>query len=231
MTFYPKNPHKYSTGILVLGVGNMHEYVKNLLQISNLKLISVGSGNGVIEKNLEQKFEIEIICIDPTPLAWSLSIEENKLPQYKTTNELINCNNNLINNCNLIINWSYPDFYYDLESIIMLKPRNIIIITDLSEHHGAGGYELHEFMKLCGVPTNVKITNKTKKFINKKIKKNELHMYNYVYRTYTKYHSVHGILELSLIWLSLDLINNDSNKNIEVRNSDDYINALAEHNL
>ena len=69
----PKNTYKYSAGVLILGKENVYEYIKNILMISKLQIVSIGSGNGVIESEIEEKFKINIICIDPTPLSWSLS--------------------------------------------------------------------------------------------------------------------------------------------------------------
>ena len=84
------NSHKYSTGVLVLGTENIYEYIGKLLSLSELPLVSIGSGNGVIEYNIEKKFSIKIICVDPMPLSWSLSVNENRLPDYPTTLKLIN---------------------------------------------------------------------------------------------------------------------------------------------
>jgi hypothetical protein len=225
MNSIEKNTYKYSTGVVLLGKENVYEYIKNILKISNLEIVSVGSGNGIIEKNIEEKFNIKMICIDPTPLLWSLSTDENRLPDYDTTSDLLKERNKLKNNCNLLINWSYPDHSYDIESIIMLKPRNIIIITDLSEKHAAGGFELHKFMKRCGVPSKIKNNNEFD------ISRWHLEKYNFVYRTFTQYSSHCGMLEISIIWLSLDIINNNANINVEVNNSEDYKIALIEYNL
>jgi hypothetical protein len=224
------NCHKYSTGVLLLGTGNVYEYIKNLLQISKLPLISIGSGNGVIERKIEEKFKINVICIDPTPLSWSLSVSENKLPDYLTMDELINKNKTLIGSCNLFLNWCYPDHTYDIESIILLKPRNLIIITDLSDLHGAGGCAFHDFLKKCGVPTNVKCENEETSLKNKLKTMNEnIPKYNFVYRTHTHYQRVHQVLDVSIIWLSLDLTNCNA-MNAQVDNSPEYWQAVKEAN-
>lgn len=229
MEIYKKNIHKYSAGVLILGRPNIYEYIKNLINMSKLQIISIGSGNGAIENDIEKKFGINIICIDPSPLSWSIITDEYKSPEYETMEQLIISNNNLINNSNLFINWSFPTFDYDIESIILLKPKNIIIIVDLSPHHASGSFKLHAFMKLCGVKSNVEIDDYTMNDVKQKIKNNKLRIYNFIYRTYTKQIIPSGILELSIIWLSCDIRNNDIN-NIEVRNSDEYLDAVKEYN-
>ena len=123
---------------------------------------------------------------------------KNRLPDYETTTQLLKNKRIIRSKCNLLINWSYPEGDYDIESVILLRPRNIIIITDVGDLHGAGGYELHDFMTICGVKTK---TNKKDSLKNMLIKLNEseLEKYNYIYRTFTMYHSPNGLLELSFI--------------------------------
>lgn len=211
-----KNCHKYSTGVLLLGTGNIFEYFRNLLMVSKLPIISVGSGNGIIEQDIEKEFNIKIICIDPTPLSWSFSIHnENRLADYPLVNDLIKNKKYLTNACNLFINWSYPDCSYDIESIIKLKPKNIIIITDVGYAHGAGSCELHDFLKECGVTTSTSTSSNTINYTKK---------YNYIYRTFTHYNRGDCILECSIIWLSRDITNNNMNS-VKVENSQEYIDA------
>ena len=71
----------------------------------------------------------------------------------------------MINNCFLLINWSYVgyDTMYDIEAIDKLNPKMILIISE--EMTGAGSIYLHEWMKESGAPT------KFSQFINDTIKK------------------------------------------------------------
>lgn len=201
----PKNQHKYSTGVLLLGPGNIEEYLKKVGQISSFPIISIGSGNGVIEKEIEESLGIEIICVDPTPLSWSLSTDESKahMPDFPTVADLARDRPDLIGKCNIFVNWAYPTHCYDMEALLVLKPRNVVTVVDVGPLRGAGGRSFHTWMKRCGVETCGTLDESSPEITTV----NACPLYNYIFRTWTYYISPSGIVELSIIWLSRDICN------------------------
>jgi len=105
------------------------------------KIISVGSGNGYFEYLINKIFNINIICIDPTPNNF-LSKNDGPFiqPNYETVDSLL-LENNSKEDCLLILNWvtNDEDGNYDVEAIKKLNPIGIFIIY---EQTGIAGSEL-----------------------------------------------------------------------------------------
>lgn len=210
----PKNQHVYSTGVLLLGPENVHEYIRNVCVVSKLPIISVGSGNGVIERELESAFGIQIICVDPTPLSWSMEHAKYRAPDFATVEDLVSQHPELIDQCNVFINWAFPTHSYDMEAVHLLRPRNVVTITDVGPLRGAGGRFFHTWMSTCGVTTAGTLDTRS---LNQTVTYTP---YNYVFRTWTPYSSPCGRVELSIIWLSRDIHNpNIESRSTEIANS------------
>lgn len=145
-----------------------------MLDNSNSINISVGSGNGFVERYLKNNFKIEIICIEP-------HFDKIILNQFKKKfDELsVDIKNNLeppkfdkaenydgkTENINLFINWESPANYeedyiegkgYGIESIKILKPQSLIIVHGLA----AGG----DMLNLTHYETGIMIINDKLKY-------------------------------------------------------------------
>ena len=115
------------------------------------KIISVGSGNAYFESIMRKhvfdykKLRLDIVCIDPDPLHFtpnplqffsrnSLSdnISTKKVvcikPKFRSVNELIRRNSEIVGNCFLMLIWPDQSAGYDIEAIRLLKPIGIFII-------------------------------------------------------------------------------------------------------
>lgn len=217
----PMNQHKYSTGVLLLGPENVHEYFRNLVHVSKFPIISVGSGNGVIERELEAAFGIRIVCVDPTPLSWSLPSTDYRPPDFANMADLATHRPDLVGRCNLFINWAYPTHAYDMEAVMLMQPRNMITICDVGPMRGAGGRMFHSWMQHCGVTTVGGVQEGSAASHHQHMPNfTELPVYNYVFRTWTNYASPHGLVELSCIWLSRDICNpNTASVSTQIANS------------
>lgn len=100
-------------------------------------IVSVGSGNGVFEKNLDRDIRSDIICVDPNFNNFNKCKEVNqtKKPLFKTTDDLLK--SGIKDTHTLILNWTLPnDSSYDYESIVKLNPENVFVLCDLT---GTGG--------------------------------------------------------------------------------------------
>jgi len=131
------------------------------------KLISVGSGYGVLEKYIKNTYKkkqqkLELICIDPEPASYRFA-NYPKLPIIKpqfayvddyikeydnakdNTQDNIQEDNTLNNTCDLLLCWPSPnDSIYDLDAIIKLQPKIIFILYEMSG--AAGGNSLHNWI-------------------------------------------------------------------------------------
>lgn len=138
-------PNLISRGLLNIGKNKFIEYINDLPK--NVPLIEIGSGNGAIAKELND-IGFNIITVDPLIFnAYSPPIDSIVIqPKYETLNQLISCNDHIIDNCNLLLNWCSPNCYpYDIESIRILKPHKIIVITELNGC--SNSYQFHKWIR------------------------------------------------------------------------------------
>jgi hypothetical protein len=214
----PKNQHKYSTGVLLLGPGNIEEYLKKVSQVSKFPIISVGSGNGVVEREIETSLGIQILCVDPTPLSWSMSTEPDEchMPDFPTITDLARERPELIGKCNIFINWAYPTHVYDMEALLVMQPMNVVTVLDVGPLRGAGGRAFHTWMYKCGVATCGTLDDNSADMAAVDAYPTS----NYVFRTWTNYLSPSGNVEISIIWLSRDICNTRADsRSTEIANS------------
>jgi hypothetical protein len=122
--------------------------INNLLDFLNLHptlpVISVGSGNAILEDICSELYKIKIFCVDPDPTSYR-SDEIFLQPDYPYVDNLICEHENFIGNCVLIINWATPTLDYDYEAIEKLQPMAFWVLYE--ESGDAGGKKFHDFIK------------------------------------------------------------------------------------
>jgi hypothetical protein len=122
--------------------------INNLLDFLNLHptlpVISVGSGNAILEDICSKLYKIKIFCVDPDPTSYK-GKEIFLQPDYPYVDNLICEHESFIGNCVLIINWATPALDYDYEAIEKLQPMAFWVLYD--ESGGAGGKKFHDFIK------------------------------------------------------------------------------------
>jgi hypothetical protein len=127
-------------------------YVQTALSNQPISIVSVGSGNGVLERQISNELKTDIICVDPDPESYEkypTNMSLAMIPQYNNVVSLIKSKPDLIGNCILLIGWSSPnDTTYDLEAIDALKPSRIVLIYETTGI--AGSFSLHKW--LSGIP-------------------------------------------------------------------------------
>lgn len=117
-------------------------------------MISVGSGNGILEYILERKMgpSLRIICIDPDPQSFLENSKVYKEPEYSTIHDYLRAEGGgSAQDYILFLNWPSPAGYeggsgYDAEAIYRLKPHFVIclIALDNKEHGAAGSHQFHQ---------------------------------------------------------------------------------------
>ena len=107
------------------------------------KIISVGSGNGVLERYIQDKMERNIICIDPLFNGFNTVKKEDimytKQPDFATVDEYLNTREFTSTKTCLLLNWPYPTGYlnvaygeeyakedYDIEAVEKLNSDYIV---------------------------------------------------------------------------------------------------------
>ena len=105
-------------------------------------VVSVGSGNGSVEKCLDPSDKI--ICVDPCPQSFqSEPTRYSHPPDYKIVKDLVNVKSDLIGECSIFLNWPSPSnpFLntnpYDVEAIRLLKPKLILLVLERSGSSGS----------------------------------------------------------------------------------------------
>ena len=78
---------KYSNGENVIGIETVIEEFKKMEYV-NYPIISVGSGHGLVEKEIEEELGINIICVDPDPLSFDNRKKLHKTPDYNTVDDM-----------------------------------------------------------------------------------------------------------------------------------------------
>ena len=107
----------------------IEDFLYNFFDLSDIDLISVGSGNGLFEKCCEDVFGKEIICIDPSPLDSKSSGLERpyKEPTFSNVDEYLSSSKKKDKSILLLI-WPEPSLNYDIKAILKLKPISFFII-------------------------------------------------------------------------------------------------------
>jgi hypothetical protein len=152
---------KTSNAVNFFGIPMFLECIeKTLYKFPELKenIISVGSGGGYIEKTICDIFEINVTCVDPDPTSYIPCKTIFLAPKYNNVHELINSEPDMVENCIVFLNWPTPsqEIGYDIDSVLKLKPKCIILAVELGHTRGAGSIYLHEFLSHNNISTQGK---------------------------------------------------------------------------
>jgi hypothetical protein len=119
---------------------------------NNIKVISVGSAHGYIEKYLIENGK-NVICIDPSKSKINPYTDEKRVkePDYKNVKEYLDKNEDN-EDCQLLLHYPLSDYVtYDICSIYDLNPKYITIMCSYDGESGSIG--LHIWLRKCGVDT------------------------------------------------------------------------------
>jgi hypothetical protein len=146
---------KLSRGLANLGTDSLFEYVGRINKnVDNPLWVSVGSGDGNIEAELENRTGKKFICIDPDPQSYSDTVV--RPPNYKTVQDMLSDTNlDLYHQENPIIafiNWPSPNSSdYDIETIRILKPDFVVTVVEVTG--ASGGKCFLSWLNKCGINT------------------------------------------------------------------------------
>ena len=132
--FIDFNYVNFNQGIKICKLPNcmrfIEDYLYNFFDLSDIDLISIGSGNGLFEKCSEDVFGKKIICIDPEPTSFASSGLDDKpfiKPDFNTVNDYL-LSATKKDKSILFLIWPDPSLDYDIEAIFKLKPISFFII-------------------------------------------------------------------------------------------------------
>jgi len=162
--------------ITYFGLDVMCQLAHRIVNISGIgPIVSLGSGQGIIEGFMRYVTGVEIICIDPDPGSYQKKSQPNPKyseqvnyivnglhtkPQFKTIEQFSETSDDP--NCTLMINWPSPDqeIPWDTYAIETLAPENIIVMVEL--FGGAGSSKLTTWLsKFDGIysPSELDVYN------------------------------------------------------------------------
>jgi hypothetical protein len=125
----------------VFGIGSVLSYCLAATDDKKLKLVSVGSGTGRMEKIVEDHLEINITCVDPEPQSYCKGAIVRK-PDYSLVADLIAAQPSIVGRCALLLYWPSPDkSTYDFEAVRDLAPVSICVVFEALG--GAAGSLMH----------------------------------------------------------------------------------------
>jgi hypothetical protein len=114
-----------------------------------INLISIGSGNGLLEDHIKTEFGTNTICIDPNPESYSPPPIVTK-PDFPSVTALIERSPELVGNCLILLNWCNPnESRYDFDAIQSLRPIAFISIFEsyMEESGAAGGQLFYDYIR------------------------------------------------------------------------------------
>ena len=119
-------------------------------------VISVGSGFGKTEQELDKKFGTNTVTIDPLVERYKEPADKTvaKLPMYPTVEEYMKCAKKKdTSNLTLLLDWPSPNqSTYAEDAIGLLEPD--IIIVRYASCGAAGSKGLHSFLSSCNCPSS-----------------------------------------------------------------------------
>lgn len=132
--------------VYLFGYDKIINYANHFIN-PEFPIIEIGSGNGDVSKLLYDH-GFNIIAIDPFDGIYTKNDDSVIYkPDYPTVKDLVDDKPELIGNCNLVMIWCNPLLdCYDLEAIKILKPYEIIVLTEL-ENNTANSTIFHKWMK------------------------------------------------------------------------------------
>lgn len=141
-----------SIGVRYLGISLLKDYLRAVLDSrvdDTIAVVSVGSGNGVVERKLNDDLEIKVICVDPEPNRY-LSCADPMLPDYPSVPALVAARPEIQGNCILLLNWASPnESTYDIEAVRDLRPLDVVAVVETTTGI-AGGCEFHSWLEASG---------------------------------------------------------------------------------
>lgn len=119
--------------IKYVGLDIFFQLIQNILLENDVPIISVGSGNGVLEKHITNTIHKHVICVDPL-------VEDYNYPQYGMINPdysivayLLIAQPELVGNCILLLNHASPnESTYDYDAVLQLQPLHILFCGEPS---------------------------------------------------------------------------------------------------
>lgn len=133
-------------GVEAIGVNNILSAFSKL--DTTLPVVSIGSGSGEFEQLIMKHYpSLSIICVDPDPLDWCYDDDIMIPPDYATAETLVEKRPELVGECNVFINWPYPndETTYDYDAIAILKPQRVICVV--ATCGASGGFKFLSFIK------------------------------------------------------------------------------------
>lgn len=128
-----------------------HVFKQDTLSSTCIPIVSVGSGMGVAEKLIQEKFKNRrVICVDPAPESFGTypkDLNQCIQPHYATVEDLIAQEPDVVHQCVVILIWPlYTNAFdpknkppYDIAALVKLQPLGTFIFYDYT---GASGSEL-----------------------------------------------------------------------------------------
>ena len=116
-------------------------------------IISVGSGYGVTEKELETKHDIDIITIDPFEEKFNKpeDMSLTKLPMFPNCQTFMDSIELKTENIMMILDWPSPnEATYGIKAIELIEPK--VIVIRYAACGAAGSARLQSFLESCDCP-------------------------------------------------------------------------------
>lgn len=156
--------NRFNFGIYSIGLERYCRFIADfVIHYACRRIISVGSGHGMLEKiyhivdpilRLKYSSTFDWVCIDPEPLNFSPFTDDMTKPyiepKYATVDEMIYKEPECVNNEYILLNWCLPDeSNYDYDAILKLNPKGFITLIAIDGHGPgvAGGINFIEFLK------------------------------------------------------------------------------------
>lgn len=177
-----------------IGLSVLEQYFDAISKFSADPIVSIGSGNGYVERHMEQLFGKSIYCVDPNHVP-NTNSELYKTSEYDDVYNLLESKSDLCDQSTMFINWSSPnESTYDFEAIKAMNPNNVLIVFESTG--SGGGRILQKWLNFCGMVTDEEPTQ------------SDITLYSF-----PKYHVVHSTLsrverpphgqfEYAIVWLS-----------------------------
>lgn len=177
-----------------IGLNVLEKYFRANYDTLSDPFVSIGSGNGYVERHMEKIFDKPIYCVDPNRVP-NTDPELYKTSEYEDVYKLLESTPELYEHSTMFINWSNPcDSTYDFEAIKAMNPNRILVVF---ESTGSGGSKLlQKWLNFCGVVTDEEPTQSD-------ITLYSFPKYNVVHSTVSRIERPSfGQFEYSIVWLS-----------------------------
>lgn len=177
-----------------IGLPVLEQYFRTIYDVSSDPIVSIGSGNGYIERHMEKLFGKSIYCVDPNRIINSNS-ELYKTSEHENVYKLLEANSSVHEHSTMFINWSTPnESTYDFEAIKAIIPNNLLIVFESTG--SGGGRLLQKWLNFCGIVTDEEPTQS-------EIAIYSFPKYNVVCSTVSRVeHQSFGQFEYEIVWLS-----------------------------